>query len=152
LEQYKMQFFPRWSMSDRGFKFLAGSLVSIVLGSVAVVVFTPQQTPFWDLAWARRIVSLSDYLLCGSMGLLLIYGELLNVRRPQRAQAIVRGFVATGVLGTTASLMLAVSGTTKLGGVVGFSTTVGFIVVLISWIVAFRKPDLVADMEAAPES
>ncbi len=72
LEQYKIQFFPRWSMSDRGLKLLVGALAAIVLGSVAVVAFTPQQTPVWDLAWARRIVSLSDYLLCGSMGLLLI--------------------------------------------------------------------------------
>jgi len=147
-----MQFFPRWSMSNRGFKLLISALGTVVLGSIAVVAFTPQQTPLMDLAWARRILSLSDYLLCGSMGLLLIYGELLKVQRPQRAQSIVRGLIATGVLGVTASLMLAVSGTMRLGGVVGFSTTVGFIAVLISWIVAFRKPDVVTELDGTSES
>jgi hypothetical protein len=86
------------------------------------------------------------------MGLLLIYGELLKVQRPQRAQAIVRGLIATGVLGVTASLMLAVSGTMRLGGVVGFSTTLGFIAILISWIVAFRKPDVVTELDGSSES
>jgi hypothetical protein len=152
LEQYRIQFFPRWSMSARVFKFLMGALGAIVLGSIAVVAFTPQQTPLWDLAWARRIVSLSDYLLCGSMGLLLIYGEFLKVQRPQRAQAIVRGFIAVGVLGVTASLMLAVAGTSRLGGVVGYSTTIGFVAVLISWIVAFRKPDVVPELDGTSES
>lgn len=152
LEQYRMQFFPRWSMSNRGFKLLLGALGTVVLGSIAVVAFTPQATPLMDLAWARRILSLSDYLLCGSMGLLLIYGELLKVQRPQRAQAIVRGLIATGVLGVTASLMLAVSGTMRLGGVVGFSTTLGFIAILISWIVAFRKPDVVTELDGSSES
>jgi len=152
LEQYRMQFFPRWSMSNRGFKLLISALGTVVLGSIAVVAFTPQQTPLMDLAWARRILSLSDYLLCGSMGLLLIYGELLKVQRPQRAQSIVRGLIATGVLVVTASLMLAVSGTMRLGGVVGFSTTVGFIAVLISWIVAFRKPDVVTELDGTSES
>jgi hypothetical protein len=152
LEQYKIQFFPRWSMPTRVFKLLVGTLVSVILGSIAFVVFIPQQTPLWELAWARRIVSLSDYLLCGSMGLLLIYGEFLKVQRPQRAQSIVRGLIATGVLGVTASLMLAVSGTMQLGGVVGFSTTVGFVAVLVSWIVAFRKPDSVPELDGTSES
>jgi hypothetical protein len=152
LEQYKIQFFPRWSMSDRAFRLLMGFLAALVLGSIALVTITPQQSPVWELGWARRFVSLSDYLLCGSMGLLLIYGELLHVQRPQRAQAIVRGLIATGVLGVTASLMLAVAGTAKLGGVVGFSTTVGFVAVLISWIVAFRKPDVVTELDGTSES
>ena len=152
LEQYKIQFFPTWSMSNRVFKLLLGALGSVILASIAFVAFIPQQTPLWELAWARRIVSLSDYLLCGSMGLLLIYGELLKVQRPQRAQSIVRGLIATGVLGVTASLMLAVSGTMQLGGVVGFSTTVGFVAVLISWIVAFRKPDVVPELDGSSES
>jgi hypothetical protein len=108
-----------------------------------VVAFTPQETPYWDLGWARRIVSLSDYLLCGSMGLLLIYGEFLKVQRPQRANAIVRGFIAMGILGITSSLMLSVSGTSKLDTVVGFSTTIGFLAILASWIVAFAKPEAV---------
>jgi hypothetical protein len=152
LEQYRIQFFPRWSMSARVFKLLMSALGAIVVGSIAVVAFTPQETPLWDLAWARRMVSLSDYMLCGSMGLLLIYGELLHVQRPQRAQSIVRGLIATGVLGVTASLMLAVAGTARLGGVVGYSTTIGFVAVLISWIVAFRKPDVVTELDGTSES
>lgn len=143
IEQYKIQFFPTWSMSQRAFKVLMGALIVIALGSIAVVMFTPQQTQFGDLAWARRVVSLSDYLLCGSMGLLLIYGELLKVQRPQRAQAIVRGFIATGILGITSSLMLSVSGNSKLDTVVGFSTTIGFLAILASWIFAFAKPEVV---------
>lgn len=140
-EQFKLTFFPRWSMSDRTFKIFMSALSVIVLGSIAMVAFTPQKTPLWELAVARRIVSLNDYLLCGSMGLLLLYGEFLKIERPQRAQAIVRGMIGTGILSTTASLMLAVSSTRELGGLVGFSTTIGFVAVLISWIVAFRKPE-----------
>jgi hypothetical protein len=143
IEQFKIQFFPKWSMSSRSFRVLMGALVAIGIGSVAVVAFTPQETPYWDLGWARRIVSLSDYLLCGSMGLLLIYGEFLKVQRPQRANAIVRGFIAMGILGITSSLMLSVSGTSKLDTVVGFSTTIGFLAILASWIVAFAKPEAV---------
>jgi hypothetical protein len=143
VEQYKIQFFPTWSMSNRAFKALMGALVAFAIGSVVVIALTPQETPYWDLAWARRVVSLSDYLLCGSMGLLLIYGEFLKVQRPQRAQSIVRGFIATGILGITSSLMLSVSGTTKLDTVVGFSTTIGFLAILASWIFAFAKPEAV---------
>lgn len=140
-EQFKLTFFPRWSMSDRGLKMFIGALSIIVLGSVCVVAFTPQKTPVWELALARRILSLTDYLLCGAMGLLLLYGEFLKVERPHRAQAITRGLIATGILGVTSSLMLSVSTTVQLSGVVGFSTTIGFVAVLISWIVAFRKPE-----------
>ena len=152
LEQYRIVFFPRWSMSERAAKFWTVGFIAFVLGSIGVVAFTPQQTPMGDLAWQRRIVSVSDYLLCGSMGLLLIYGEFLKVQRPQRAQAIVRGLIAVGVLGITASLMLAVSGTQKLGNLVGFSTTIGFIAVLTSWILAFRKADVVVELDGSAES
>jgi hypothetical protein len=151
-EQFKLMFFPRWSMSDRTFKFFMSALVAVVLGSIAVVAFTPQRTPVWELALARRIVSLNDYLLCGSMGLLLLYGEFLKTERPQRAQAIVRGMIGAGILGTTASLMLAVSGTRELGGLVGFSTTIGFVAVLISWIVAFSKPEEVVATDGTEDS
>src|SRR3569833_3029126 len=95
IEQYKIQFFPNWSMSSRAFRVLMGALFVIAIASTIVVAFTPQETPYLDLAWARRVVSLSDYLLCGSMGLLLIYGEFLKVQRPQHANAIVRGFIET---------------------------------------------------------
>jgi len=144
-EQFRLLFYPRWSMSDLGFKMYLTALGAIVVGSIGIVAFTPQRVAIWDLAIARRIVSLSDYLLCGSMGLLLLYGEFLRVDRPKRAQSIVRGLIATGVLGVTSSLMLAVSNTRVLGGIVGFSTTIGFLVVLISWIIAFRKPEPAED-------
>jgi hypothetical protein len=39
--------------------------------------------------------------------------------------------------------MLSVSGTSKLDTVVGFSTTIGFLAILASWIVAFAKPEAV---------
>jgi hypothetical protein len=152
LEQYRIQFFPRWSMSDRAFNLFIGLLSAVVAGSIGMMAFTPQKNPLWDLALARRIVSLSDYLLCGSMGLLLLYGEFLKVERPQRAHAIVRGLIATGILSVTASLMLSVSGTASLGGVVGFSTTTGFVAVLISWIVAFRKPEPAPELDGTQES
>jgi hypothetical protein len=148
-EQYKIQFFPRWSMSARSFKLFMTGLSAIGLGAVAMVMFTPQQTPVLDLAWARRFMSVSDYLLCGSMGLLLLYGEFLKVERPARAQAIVRGFIATSALGITSALMLSVSATRNLGGIVGFSTTIGFLAILISWMIAFSKPEPVVAPEAA---
>jgi hypothetical protein len=151
-EQFKLLFFPRWSMSSRSLKILMGLLGMVVLGSIGLMMFTQQRAPVWDLAIARKFVFLSDFLLCGAMGLLLLYGEFLKVERPQRAQAIVRGLIATGILGVTSSLMLAVSNTRQLGGLVGFSTTIGFVCVLISWIVAFRKPEAATELDGTQES
>lgn len=151
-EQYRSVFFPRWSLTDRTMQWILATLGSIVLISFGLVAFTPQATPLWELASARRIVSLSDYLLCGSMGLLLIYSEFLKIQRPERAQSIVRGLIAVSILGVTSSMMLAVSGTQQLANVVGYSTTIGFVAVLISWILAFRKPDLEVATGDATES
>lgn len=132
-EQFAILFLPRWVMPDGALRGILLLLSAILITSLISAWCWPQATPYWTLAMGRRFVAWQNTaVFCSLIGLIIAkdhYGIYLR----SRCRSIIAGLMTVTGIGIIESFALSFSTDRRIPQIVGYFTTIAFLLVTCSW-------------------